>query len=566
MKNESGSTIIIIILIVGMFFLFNSLKGGSCSNDAKNSQSPPPALKADSNQQPSELSSQPQIQADSLVLQNKKLKISLIAWQYRPGFRISRVELKNFKKNKEINTTERIPVTLLDKPSTFFDILGKTDSSYQTLRFEGITDTSITLVWMDTLDAEKQSIKIPLYLSNYELHFTQQDSTALLRVDCENGLNTTEPRDKSEKTLFQLYYYDGQNNVGWLNISKIKKYEKGKLDIESGPYKWLALRTKYFAAILMPSTAVTGRIEPKRTFDSRIGLSFNCFGSKDYTLFFGPLDYDLMAQLGKRLHKPRLTRIVELGGSAFRWLGVAILKLFQFLYKLIPNYGIAIIIFSILIKLIFLPLSRSQQQSMHKMQMIQPKIKEIQERFKDDQQRQYAETQRLYKNHGVSPLGGCLPMLIQMPVFFGLYGVLRNNIALRGAPFVNLFHLHIDKAINLFNFIRIPAGDLVWLADLSQHDPFYILPILMGIASIIQALRTNVDPKQRTTAFIFPIIITAVFLNFPSGLQLYWLIFNVLSIIESTVFKRGRTGGIQWEKQQNKEIPSGKNLQKSSRS
>jgi YidC/Oxa1 family membrane protein insertase len=147
---------------------------------------------------------------------------------------------------------------------------------------------------------------------------------------------------------------------------------------------------------------------------------------------------------------------------------------------------------------------------MKKMQEIQPKLTELREKYKKDPQKLQKETMEIYKKYKVNPLGGCLPMLLQIPVFFALYKVLMIAIELRGAPF------------------------MLWITDLSTKDPYYILPIVMGITMVIQQKMTptSLDPKQNKIMMLMPVIFTFMFLNFASGLVLYWLVNNVLSIIQ----------------------------------
>jgi YidC/Oxa1 family membrane protein insertase len=185
-----------------------------------------------------------------------------------------------------------------------------------------------------------------------------------------------------------------------------------------------------------------------------------------------------------------------------------ILKLF---YKLIPNYGIAIIILSVGIKAIFWPLTHKSQKSMKEMQKIQPKLAEIKEKYKNNKEEQQRKTLEIYRTHKVNPLGGCLPILIQLPVFFALYRVLLNSIELRHAPFISF-----------------------WINDLSSKDYSYISPILMGASMFIQQKMTptTADPVQAKMMLLMPIVFTFMFLSFPSGLVIYWLITNVLSIVQ----------------------------------
>jgi len=156
---------------------------------------------------------------------------------------------------------------------------------------------------------------------------------------------------------------------------------------------------------------------------------------------------------------------------------------------------------------------------MKSMQLLQPKLSELKKRYKTDQEGLNRETMQLYKLYKVNPLAGCLPLLIQMPIFFAMYQVLRVSVDQRHAPFI------------------------FWIRDLSLKDPYFVLPILMGVFSIAQSLLTSVGQQNKLLMFMMPVFITIIFLNFPSGLQLYWLVFNILSIIESMIVQ----GGTKWQ-------------------
>lgn len=617
-QGSIWTTVLIIVLMIGMlvvsrFVCGTSSGGGGCAGNEPQSQ--------DTQINPGDLNRGTKI-ITPITIANDTLKVRIIPWAQlggvadTVGFRIDQVELIVSNPN---DTTKRYTMRVSDEKSErtsakllqatrFYDLEGKIIGTWddqniaekidsigeflyrshegfelyskagfmaENLEIDTSSTSSVVLIWSDSLGKEK---RVRLTLQGYEINLESADSvdeSAGFLFYCADGLARTEPGDNTEIGMYQLYYRDGEKNVRLISASKLQGGGGGCVGgsstpqppkIEPGPYEWVALRGRYFAGVILPLEPVSGKIKPHATSDRRMGMEFAADGENKFRLYFGPQDYQMLQKMGHRL-----PRIVELGGAAFRWLSVGMLYIFQFLYKVIPNYGVAIIIFSLLIKLIFLPLSQMQQRSMQKMQVLQPKIKEIQKRYErfgkdpEKQKQMNDEIMRLYRDHKASPFSGCLPMLIQLPVFFGLYAVLRNAIELRGAQFVKLFTVHVNNPINLLGFIKIPAGNLVWLADLSQHDPFYILPLLMGVASVFQSLRTNVDPRQRLMTLIFPIIITVVFLNFPSGLQLYWLVFNLLSLLELTIFKRGtQTGGTQWQKTKPGEIPSGMNLPKSS--
>ena len=172
------------------------------------------------------------------------------------------------------------------------------------------------------------------------------------------------------------------------------------------------------------------------------------------------------------------------------------------------NYGIDIILISILIKIIFLPLTQISMKSMKEMQKVQPEMNRLKEQYKNDKARLQQEIMLLYKRRKINPMSGCLPMLIQIPVFIALYNALQNGIEMRHAPF------------------------FLWIVDLSAKDPIYITPIIMGATMFIQQKMTptTADPAQAKMFLLMPVMFTFLFLNFPSGLVLYWLVNNVLSI------------------------------------
>ncbi|SHN49380.1 membrane protein insertase YidC [Desulfovibrio litoralis] len=188
----------------------------------------------------------------------------------------------------------------------------------------------------------------------------------------------------------------------------------------------------------------------------------------------------------------------------------------NFLYKYVHNYGIAIILLTVLIKIIFWPLSHKSYKSMEKMKKLQPMMQKIREKYADDKEKMNAEVMQLYKTYKVNPASGCLPILIQIPVFFGLYRALLYSIELRHSSFIP----------------HLPFTDIVWLADLSAKDPLMITPLVMGATMLIQQWITPTagDPTQAKIMMLMPIVFTYIFIDFPSGLVLYWLVNNLISI------------------------------------
>jgi YidC/Oxa1 family membrane protein insertase len=220
-------------------------------------------------------------------------------------------------------------------------------------------------------------------------------------------------------------------------------------------------------------------------------------------IYAGPKEYERL----QKLHVG-LEHIIDFG--FFSILARPLFWVLKFFYKFLGNYGWAIVLLTIIVRIPFIPLINKGQKSMRKMQELQPKLSEIKEKYKKDPQKMQHATMEIYKKYKVNPVGGCLPMLLQIPVFYALYKVLMIAIELRGAPF------------------------LFWITDLSAKDPYYILPIIMGITMVIQQRMTpsSLDPAQNKMMMLMPVVFTFLFLNFASGLVLYWLINNILSIAQ----------------------------------
>lgn len=275
-------------------------------------------------------------------------------------------------------------------------------------------------------------------------------------------------------------------------LSEPKSFRKG--------VKWIAQEDKYFFSSIIPKSQIEETKVWAKNGDALIAIKMPQ-GANSYLIYTGPKEYDRLKKFNVGLE-----HIVDFG--FFSILARPLFWLMKVFYSIIPNYGISIIMLTILVRIPFIPLINKGQKSMKKLQDIQPKMAEIREKYKKDPQRMQREIMELYKRHKVNPMGGCLPLLLQIPVFFALYKVLLIAIELRGAPF------------------------MLWINDLSAKDPYYILPIVMGATMVIQQKMTPsaMEPTQQKIMMIIPIVFTFMFLTFPSGLVLYWLVNNILSI------------------------------------
>lgn len=259
----------------------------------------------------------------------------------------------------------------------------------------------------------------------------------------------------------------------------------------------------------------------KRAYFKRAGFKFL------QTVLEGPStqkkeSWKLSFYMGPKLSEDLCAVDTRLEGLlSFGWLSIIcklLLALLGWLYGLLHNYGFVIIALTALIKLPFVPLMIRTKRRMEEYQRYQPTINLIRAKYRNDVQKQHEELMRFHKEHNLSPttqIFGCLPLLVQMPIFFALYRVLSNYLALYQAPFVG------------------------WITDLSAKDPYYILPVLMGLTMLIQQLNTPVtDEKQRFVMLFMPLVLTAVFVNFPAGLVLYWFVNNLLSMFEDALRRR----------------------------
>jgi YidC/Oxa1 family membrane protein insertase len=245
------------------------------------------------------------------------------------------------------------------------------------------------------------------------------------------------------------------------------------------------------------------------------------------TIFVGPKEYDRLKAVGLEgainfggFPVPR-----QWGGLPMEWLGVPILLLMNWVYRHVGNYGVAIILLTVVSKVLFYPLTVKSMRSMKAMQALQPQINALRNKHKSDPQRLQRETMDLYRQHKVNPMGGCLPMVAQIPIFYALYLALSVSVELQNATFLcvgQIFGLHL------------------WICDLASHDPTYVLPILMGVTMFIQQKMTPVagDPRQEKMMLVMPFIFTFMFLNLPAGLVLYWTVSNVLQILQQKLMDR----------------------------
>jgi YidC/Oxa1 family membrane protein insertase len=295
-----------------------------------------------------------------------------------------------------------------------------------------------------------------------------------------------------------------------VEAEKLDKLQKAPLQYSN--VTWSAFADKYFmdAVIAENGSIASARISHpgadsvlRDLASPAVSVAPGQTASVNYKVFYGPKDLDVLKAEGNRLEE-----VIDYGW--FAPIAKPLVFVLKYLYKYTGNYGVAIIIITCILKLLFFPLTHKSYKSMKDMQKLQPKMAELKEKFKNDREGMNRAVMELYKTHKVNPMGGCLPMVVQIPVFFGLYRALMYSIELRHAPF------------------------MLWITDLSAKDPYLVTPIIMGVTMFIQQKMTpsNMDPVQAKMMLALPVVFTFMFLNFPSGLVIYWLVNNVLTILQ----------------------------------
>jgi YidC/Oxa1 family membrane protein insertase len=324
------------------------------------------------------------------------------------------------------------------------------------------------------------------------------------------------------------YGFEGPSALINNNLEQIKTKNIKKQDVYPGKLKWIAIEDRYFISAIMPDQAIDASmhlslnggdilkntyVQPEETVLPDQQHIFK------YKVFFGPKSMAVLKSVNYDLIKA-----VNFG--MFDILAKPCVYIMNFIYDFIPNYGVAIIILTILSKIILWPLGNKSYKSMAQMKKIQPLMAEIKEKYKDDKKKMNEEMMGLYKTYKVNPLGGCLPMVVQIPVFFALYRMLYGAIELRHAPF-------------LWWINDLSAPDRLFRFDF--HVPFMqppygipVLTIIMGATMFFQQKMSPPagDPTQAKMMMLMPIVFTVIFINFSSGLVLYWLVNNVISMAQ----------------------------------
>lgn len=288
----------------------------------------------------------------------------------------------------------------------------------------------------------------------------------------------------------------------------------------TGETHWVGVRSKYFFTAMVPvdrkarGYRLNGRPVQRAQYDDRqiaaelsMGLASPLVDN--FLLYLGPVHYDTLESYGYGLEGA-----VDLGWTIIQPISRVTLISLVWLHQFITNYGVVIIVLSIIVKILLFPLTHKSMKATQGMAALQPKMESLKEKYKNDSTKLNQEMMKLYRDAGVNPLGGCLPLLLQMPILIALYTIFSSTIELRDAPFIG------------------------WIQDLSLRDPYYVLPVLMAATMLIQSKMTMKDPRQAMFVYIMPAVLFFIMMNLPSGLILYWTMINVLTIVQQAFQNR----------------------------
>ena len=485
----------------------------------------------------------PSVPERIVVLENDEVKLELSTWG------VKKATLKKFARDAG-DISEENPAVEFDFSSSPLGELGGVDGLAPNAAYEVKSQAADSVVF-----ANGEMTRTVTLAEGYRVSYEDVSGRAAPFSGSDNSISLgVMTMGSSKNDLLSVDSLDARNDKGKEEVihhcegdSPLKAYLVGGLSggcsgsqsaagmperTRVGVHdeqKWIAVKNRFFVAALASSSATISGFDAEIARDmnsanyrpASVSARVRFADSKDcsrLTMFYvGPKKQSLLWDLGMR-------DVMEFG--IWRWLCYPLVWVLNFFNNLIPNYGVAIILLTILVRLLFWPLTHKSTVGMRKMQELQPLMKEIQKKYKDNPQRLQQETWALYKKKKVNPMSSCLPMLVQIPVFIALFNVLRSAVELRYAPFL-------------------------WISDLSEPEALFaswfpfgglnILPILMAVSTGLQSAFTPTagDKSQQKMMMIFmPLMMLVMFYSFPSALSLYWFLSNLFSIVQMWIIRR----------------------------
>lgn len=349
------------------------------------------------------------------------------------------------------------------------------------------------------------------------------------QVVWESSLNLTEFRSDQEATYSEAFAYMG-GELETLDATKTGEQYKGDFN---GTTDYVSLRTKYFGLFIIPmmrkgdgaylagfhEALKDNGVRENYSIAVKMEIKNDKVEESSFRILITPLDYNILKSYEQDLEKTMRFSLDFIVRPIAQYV---ILPVFLLLHKVIPSWGLVIIIFALLMKVVLNPLTKTQMNSMKKMSQLNPKITAIREKYKDDPVKANQQIMRLYKEEKINPAAGCLPMLLQLPILYALFGVFNSTIELRHASFLWIKDLSAPDVILHLPF-KIPLFGI---------DQISAIALLMGVTMFIQQKMTVTDPKQKAFVYIMPVMLTLLFFSFPAGLNLYYFMFNLFSIAQ----------------------------------
>ena len=535
--DDQKRFLIFIILTIGIFYAYSHffMQKPSTANQPQKEQQEVVATEETiiANQPGKEALTSSSIEEQTVVLESEEMKLEL---SNRGGV-ISSILLKQSdlikdKPHQVLSFEDTVIQPLFIARLGSIDFSGSelyeiTSARDDVVEFTGNVTEGLELVKRVRINSEKYQVRLEFEVKN------KSDKVISLLRGFDMVCGSIEPVTKREgiKNLeIDSLFTETSRNFKRKNAGKIKERE-----FEAGRVLWTSMKNKYFAIILDPDEGGMGVVydliervdtdqpqkRPARYYYNQLRMDpFSLSpGEKrvfSFNYYIGPKELNIIKSNNRGYEQ-------LMGFSG--WFGFLIKMLLStliWLYGIFHNYGVAIILISVLTKVIFYPLTQKSFKSMQQMQAIQPLVAQLKEQYKDNPKKMQSETMALYKQYNVNPLGGCLPLLFQMPIFFALFRMLTGAVQLRGA-------------------------DFLWIKDLTMPDTIYsfgtfnvnILPLVMGFFMFLQQRMTPAtDPNQKKMVMFMPVIFTVIFYNMPSGLVLYWLVNNILTLVQQYFIKK----------------------------
>ena len=486
-----------------------------------------------------DVAKEPSVPEETVVLENDELKLEVSTW----GAVVKRATLKRYAKNVG-ELSEENPALVFDFARAPLGAIEGVAGLAANAAYEVKSASADEVVF-----ANAQATRTYKLGANYQLTLEESFASAGAQTNTlsigavamgasKNDLLSVDSWALDAKGGHVVHHSEGDSPLkgylagsvgGCSGPSNVAGLPAVSSAVYPGAQKWVALKNRFFVTALASSTAANGGFEASVARDMKLPGAYRpesvaakvCYAELPATrtsvFYVGPKKQSVLWDLGMK-------DVMEFG--MWRWICYPLVRVLNFFNDLIPSFGVAIILLTILVRLIFWPLTHKSTVGMKKMQELQPKLKEIQAKFKDNPQRLQQETFALYREAKVNPMSSCLPMLIQIPVFIALFNVLRSAVELRYAGFL-------------------------WIADLSEPEALFaswfpfgglnLLPILMAVTTALQSYFTpsaGDKSQQRMMMVMMPLMMLFMFYSFPSALSLYWFLSNLFSIVQMWLIRR----------------------------